>query len=171
YKDSSWLSLMENRLVLMKKMFSQETPLFISIDDRELYNLKNLMNEYFDEYASKTIVVKTAEPTGKKMASVINSGGLAKLKEYVLVYKKDKINGFNFERIPKEGWDSEYKSILINIKKEDMFLLKNIRDNEDFKEINLKKVEKILSKIELISLSDYATREKVKIDDEWKYKN
>ncbi|MCT7603423.1 site-specific DNA-methyltransferase [Aliarcobacter butzleri] len=171
YKDSSWLSLMENRLVLMKKMFSQETPLFISIDDRELYNLKNLMNEYFDAYASKTIVVKTAEPTGKKMASVINSGGLAKLKEYVLVYKKDKINGFNFERIPKEGWDSEYKSILINIKKEDMFLLKNIRDNEDFKEINLKKVEKILSKIELISLSDYATREKVKIDDEWKYKN
>ena len=171
YKDSSWLSLMENRLVLMKKMFSQETPLFISIDDRELYNLKNLMNEYFDEYASKTIVVKTAEPTGKKMASVINSGGLAKLKEYVLVYKKDKINGFNFERIPKEGWDSEYKSILINIKKEDMFLLKNIRDNEDFKEINLKKVEKILSKIELISLSDYAVKEKVKIDDEWKYKN
>ncbi|MBP6712695.1 DNA methyltransferase [Aliarcobacter cryaerophilus] len=171
YKDSSWLSLMENRLVLMKKMFSQETPLFISIDDRELYNLKNLMNEYFDEYASKTIVVKTAEPTGKKMASVINSGGLAKLKEYVLVYKKDKINGFNFERIPKEGWDSEYKSILINIKKEDMFLLKNIRDNEDFKEINLKKVEKILSKIELISLSDYAAKEKVKIDDEWKYKN
>ena len=171
YKDSSWLSLMENILVLMKKMFSQETPLFISIDDRELYNLKNLMNEYFDEYASKTIVVKTAEPTGKKMASVINSGGLAKLKEYVLVYKKDKINGFNFERIPKEGWDSEYKSILINIKKEDMFLLKNIRDNEDFKEINLKKVEKILSKIELISLSDYAVKEKVKIDDEWKYKN
>ena len=37
--------------------------------------------------------------------------------------KNDKINGFNFERIPKEGWDSEYKSILINIKKEDMFFM------------------------------------------------
>ncbi|WOE68900.1 DNA methyltransferase [Hydrogenimonas thermophila] len=171
YRHSSWLSLMENRLMLMKKMFSSDTPLFISIDDRELCNLKQLMNDCFNEFASKTIVVKTAEPTGKKMASVIKTGSLPKLKEYVLIFKKNKISGFNFERIPKKEWDKEYKTILLNVDKEEMLFIKSIRDNKSFTDSNLKKVEQILSKIELTSLSNYAEKKNIKIDDEWKYKN
>ena len=42
YRHSSWLTMMENRLRLAKELMRKEGAIFISIDDNELYNLKNM---------------------------------------------------------------------------------------------------------------------------------
>ena len=171
YRESSWLSLMENRLSIAKPLLKTDGAMFISIDDRELFNLKKLMEQIYNEYASKTIAIKMAEPTGKKMASVIKTGSLPKLKEYGLIFKKNKVSGFDFERIPKDKWDNEYKTLLLNISKEEIDFIKNIRENEDYTNNNLKKIDDILEKVEFTSLSLYGKQQNIKIDDEWKYDN
>lgn len=171
YRESSWLSLMENRLSIAKPLLKTDGAMFISIDDRELFNLKKLMEQLYNEYASKNIAIKMSEPTGKKMASVIKTGSLPKLKEYGLVFKKNKISGFDFERIPKEKWDNEYKTLLLNISKEEINFIKDIRENENYTDINLEKIDVILKKIEFISLANYGKENNIKIDDEWKYNN
>ncbi len=171
YRDSSWLTMIENRMNILKTFLNKLGAIFISIDDRELFNLQLLMNEIYSEYASKNIAIKMAEPTGKKMASVIKSGSIPKLKEYGLVYKHDKVNGFDFERIPKEKWDNEYKTVLTNVSKSEIVFIKSIRDDEDYTSENLIKVDEILSKIEFISLANFAKNENLSINDEWKYQN
>lgn len=49
YRHSKWLSFMEARLVIAKKLLSQKGVIFISIDNSELYNLKLLCDEIFNE--------------------------------------------------------------------------------------------------------------------------
>jgi adenine-specific DNA-methyltransferase len=171
YQESSWLTLMENRLALAKSFLRADAAMFISIDDRELYNLKKLTEQIYSDFASKNIAIKMSEPTGKKMASVIKTGSVAKLKEYGLILKKDKISGFDFERISKGKWDDEYKTLLLNITKEEVEYIKKVRDDEDFQTTTLNKVDSILGKIEFVTLSSYAKEEEIKIDDNWKYQN
>lgn len=171
YQESSWLTLMENRLALAKGFLKHDAVMFISIDDRELYNLKKLTEQLYNDFAFKNIAIKMSEPTGKKMASVIKTGSIAKLKEYALVLKKDKISSFDFERIPKEKWDDEYKTLLLNVTKEDVNYIKAIRDNAVFESESLEEVDKILGKIDFVTLASYAKFKNLKIDDEWKYQN
>lgn len=47
-RHSAWLSFMEKRLLLAKKLLSDEGIIFISIDDNELANLKALCDKVFD---------------------------------------------------------------------------------------------------------------------------
>ncbi|WP_069131749.1 site-specific DNA-methyltransferase [Rhodohalobacter halophilus] len=53
YKDrffhSSWLTMMENRLCSLKKMFQSDGNIFISIDENELNNLEQLSKQVFGE--------------------------------------------------------------------------------------------------------------------------
>ena len=46
---SDWLSMMYPRLKLARNLLSDEGSIFISIDDKELANLKLLMDEIFGE--------------------------------------------------------------------------------------------------------------------------
>lgn len=49
YRHSKWLSFFEERLVLSKLLLSNKGVIFISIDNSELYNLKLLCDNIFDE--------------------------------------------------------------------------------------------------------------------------
>lgn len=49
YRHSKWLSFLQKRLELAKKLLSNSGVLFVSIDDNEFHNLRLLLNEIFGE--------------------------------------------------------------------------------------------------------------------------
>lgn len=53
---STWLSMMYPRLVLARQFLRDDGVIFISIDDKELHNLRQLMNEVFGEENSVGII-------------------------------------------------------------------------------------------------------------------
>lgn len=78
---SRWLSMMYPRLFLARNLLADDGAIFISIDDHELYNLKQLCDEVFGEENYKgTIVRATGQTTGQ------DSGGLGSSFDYILAY-------------------------------------------------------------------------------------
>lgn len=114
YKHSKWLSFMEKRLNLAKNLLTKDGVIFASIDDNEYPRLIMLFEKLFGEKNVKTIVVKMSEPTGVKMSHIINNGGIAKLKEYIVIAKLGGIKDIYLDKIPKENWDNEYKTLITN---------------------------------------------------------
>jgi len=85
YRHSKWLNFMEKRLKLAKELLTEDGVLFCSIDDNEYPRLIMLLASIFGEDKIKTVCVKMSEPTGVKMAHIIANGGIAKLKEYIVI--------------------------------------------------------------------------------------
>lgn len=104
-----WLSMMRPRLELLWALLRDDGFLAVQIDDHEFARLYLLMAEICQERNLKVIVVKMAEPTGVKMAQVAKYGGIARLKEYLILAGKGGIRGLSLERVAKEGWDPEYQ--------------------------------------------------------------
>src|SRR5574344_751687 len=103
FKHSKWLSFMNKRLSIAKKLLKNDGLIFINIDDNELSQLKLLCDDIFgEENFVNCICVKMSEATGVKMAHCEKR--LPKIKEYVLLYKKNDILLKNIQ-IPKEKWD------------------------------------------------------------------
>ncbi len=162
YRHSKWLNFMEKRLNLAKELLTKDGVIFASIDDNEYPRLIMLFEKIFGEDNVKTIAVKMSEPTGVKMAHIINGGGIAKLKEYVVIAKVDGIKNLYLEKIAKEKWDNEYKTLITNVSQENINLIKEIRDNEERTEEDIMICDDILSKFEMLSLSNYFSENKIK---------
>jgi len=174
YKHSKWLSFMEKRLNLAKNLLTKDGVIFASIDDNEYPRLIMLFEKLFGEKNVKTIVVKMSEPTGVKMSHIINKGGIAKLKEYVVIAKLGGIKNIYLDKIPKEKWDNEYKTLITNTTQDNINIIKEIRDNENRTNEDILICDKILSSFETISLSNYFKENNIskKEDKElFKYKN
>jgi adenine-specific DNA-methyltransferase len=78
---SKWLNMMYPRLYLARNLLSDNGVVFVSIDDRELGNLRRICDDVFGEESFKgTIVRATGQTTGQ------DSGGLGASFDYVLVY-------------------------------------------------------------------------------------
>ena len=113
FRHSKWLSFMNKRLIVAKKLLQENGLIFINIDDNEMSQLKLLCDEIFgEENFVNCICVKMSEPTGLKMSHTEKR--LPKLKEYILLYKKNTISLKNIQ-IPKESWDNEYKILVNNV--------------------------------------------------------
>ena len=84
-EHSTWLNLMEPRLVLLKKLLSDDGVIFISIDDDESHYLKVLCDEIFGRknYCGSFVWER------KKKPSFLSNMGV--VTEYVLCYAKDKL--------------------------------------------------------------------------------
>lgn len=68
YKDSSWLTLIENRLQITKSLLAQEGFLCVTIDDFQLYRLRGLLNLTFgDDAILGTVAIKN-NPAGRSTA-------------------------------------------------------------------------------------------------------
>lgn len=174
YRHSKWLNFMEKRLNLAKDLLTKNGVLFCSIDDNEYPRLAMLLEKLFGENNIKSICVKMSEPTGVKMAHIIRNGGIAKLKEYLVIAKNGGIKDIYLERIPKEKWDNEYKTILTNVTKEEIEYIKSVRDNEKRIDAEIKKCDEFMSKWESKSLSVYFKENKItskKEQEEFKYEN
>lgn len=89
YRHSKWLSFMERRLRIAKKLLSDRGVIFISIDDNEQANLKLLCDSVFGEKNYRnTILVRRRV---KSLNSQFASKGLYSLNvgfEYVFCYSK-----------------------------------------------------------------------------------
>ncbi len=105
FKHSKWLSFMEKRLKLAKKLLKPDGVIFISIDDNEQAQLKLLCDEIFDVnnfYGQLTWVKRSKSTNSGKAKKMIQQKV-----EYILCYGKmsaTDFRGFNliFNGIKKE---------------------------------------------------------------------
>ena len=86
YRHSKWLSFMDKRLNLVKRLLAKEGIIFISIDDNENAQLKLLCNEIFDE--TNFLGTITWEKRTKAQNTQTAREMLQSKTEYILVYKK-----------------------------------------------------------------------------------
>lgn len=114
-----------------------------------------------------------SEATGVKMASVIKNGRIPKLKEYLVIAKRNGIKDLYLEKLPKEQWDSEYKTIILNTTEKEINKIKEIRDNEERTEEDINFCNKKISRWKTSSLSEYFSQNNIskKEQNDFKYKN
>lgn len=92
YKHSKWLSFMNKRLNLAKKLLADDGIIFISIDDIEFAQLKLLCDEIFGESNFITNIVWQSK-TGASDAKTIDT-----TTEYIFVYVKSEMGKAKFAR-------------------------------------------------------------------------
>ena len=85
FRHSKWLSFMAERLTVAKKLLSDKGCIFSSIDDNEVAQLKLMCDEIFGESAFVTQLVWEKKKKGSFLSNQITN-----IKEYVLVYCKNK---------------------------------------------------------------------------------
>ena len=171
-EHSTWLSLMKPRLEILRNLLSDDGVIFVQIDDNEMAYLKVMMDEIFGRNNFvNCIAIKMSEASGTKMAHITKR--LPKLKEYLLMYKKENISLNNLQ-IPKENWDNEYKTIITNISKEEIDFIKNICKKENRTNQEIEKVDNILNKANYKGVSEvYKEENNKKKEDklEFNFKN
>ncbi len=93
YKHSSWLSLMQNRIMLSKKLQSDKSFIFIAIDDLELFKLNELIEEIYTKENFIANISVIHKPEGRNQEKFFGTSN-----EYMLVYAKNK-NATDFYRV------------------------------------------------------------------------
>ena len=85
FRHSKWLSFMSTRLKVAHSLLSDKGVIFISIDDNEVAQLKMICDEIFGEYSFVAQLVWEKKKKGSFLSNQITN-----IKEYVLVYCKDR---------------------------------------------------------------------------------
>lgn len=167
-EHSIWLSLMRERLEILWKLLTPDGLLAIQIDDNEFARLYLLMIEICQEQNLKIICVKMSEATGVKMASVNKAGSIPKIKEFIILAKKDGIKNLYLEKVAKEQWDTEYKTYMDNISDADIEKIKNIVDDENRSEEDVAFVDNKLKEITFCNVNDASKKQCGKnASEEW----
>lgn len=125
-EHSTWLSLMRARLSILKTLLSEESAIFIQIDDEEQAYLKVLCDEVF----GRPNYISTISVLMKNIAGASGGGEDKRLKkniEYILVYAKDysKLKPFKpvysfspisslVEQYRNEGRSWKYTTVLLD---------------------------------------------------------
>lgn len=82
YRHSKWLSFMDKRLRIAKRLLSEKGVIFISIDDNEQAQLKMLSDEIFQELNAIGPIIQN------KQNAKNDSINIQKNHEYIFVYRK-----------------------------------------------------------------------------------
>src|SRR5690606_10320909 len=56
YKDSSWLSLMQDRLLLVHSLMLNDALISVAIDDQEVASLRSVLDKIFDREIGVSVV-------------------------------------------------------------------------------------------------------------------
>lgn len=152
-ENSIWLSLMRDRLELLWTLLTDDGYLAIQIDDNQYARLYVLMCELFGENKLKTICVKMSEPSGLKMGSVNKYGVIPKLKEYIIIAKKDGVKNIKLDPVPKDKWDTEYNIFLENFSREDKQKIDDTSSAESISDSDLQELDAIAQKVQLSSVA------------------
>jgi adenine-specific DNA-methyltransferase len=101
YQTPTWLSMLYDRLEKAKEMLSEEGLVFVSIDDREVDNLRLMMDEVFgrDNFIAQATVVN-------KLKGSQDKEGLAKTHDYLLIYARDSKKA-DIHQIPLKDWEMD----------------------------------------------------------------
>jgi adenine-specific DNA-methyltransferase len=81
---SSWLSMIQPRLFLARQLLREDGAIFVSIDDREVHNLRVLMNEVFGEENFIATVIWQRVYAPKNTAKFFSEDH-----DYVVVYARN----------------------------------------------------------------------------------
>lgn len=97
YRHSKWLSFMDKRLRIAKRLLSDTGVIFISIDENEIHNLRLLLDEIFlEKNFIEQIIWNKRIPKNDK--------GIGNVHEYVLLYSKNYTSQQQFTQ-KKDGID------------------------------------------------------------------
>jgi adenine-specific DNA-methyltransferase len=101
---TNWLNMMYPRLKLSRNLLSESGVIFVSIDDREVANLKQIMDEVFGgENFLGTVIWKNATDNNPTQVAVEH--------EYIMVYSRDKASA-------SPAWKtsaSDVKQVLLDV--------------------------------------------------------
>lgn len=86
---TNWLNMMYPRLRLAANLLRDDGVIFISIDDNEIDNLKKICNEVFGEENFAGQITVVGNPRGR------DYGGIARMHDYLVVYKKSPLAEIN----------------------------------------------------------------------------
>ncbi len=98
---SNWLSMMYPRLRLARNLLTEDGLIFVSIDDNEVHNLREVMNEVFGEDTFISEIVVQSNKRGQTYKEI------SKTHEYLLLYSKEDVPAL-FE-LAKAGKTLPYK--------------------------------------------------------------
>ncbi|EIM73838.1 DNA methylase N-4/N-6 [Nitritalea halalkaliphila LW7] len=100
---SNWLNMMYPRLKLARNLLTEDGVIFISIDDNEVHNLRNICDEIFGE---NNFIATTVRKRRDSQANLSNN--ISVIHEYVLIYSKTSFSTLN--RIKGEIDEADYKN-------------------------------------------------------------
>ncbi|ULJ64399.1 site-specific DNA-methyltransferase [Wielerella bovis] len=165
FNHSTWLTFMKNRLEIARELLADDGVIFVQCDDNEQAYLKILMDEIFGrEHFINTIIAEMSNASGNKINHAINGKKFPKLKEYILLYAKDKSQiKLSIPKQAKAKWDKEYNMLIPELTLEKFEKIIELID-----ENNQAEVDKLLSECSLTSLSEWIKLNETKIIDDWK---
>ena len=109
---SNWLNMMYPRLLLSRQLLCNDGVIFISIDDTEVHNLRQVLNEIFGEENFVSTIIWQ-----KKFARQNDAAYFSTMHDYILCYAKTSIsvdneNGWVLNLLPRtDDSDSGYSNI------------------------------------------------------------
>ena len=145
FRHSKWVSFIEKRLSIAKKLLNKNGLIFISIDDNEQASLKLTCDSIFGENNFiAMLVIETGEAYGAKVAHKEKT--IFKVKDYVYVYQKD--GNIDIKRTPlydasKNIFDSHYTMYVENGQKQN--LIDRLKGDTSISELFEKEKLKICS--------------------------
>lgn len=80
---SNWLNMMYPRLYLARNLLTEDGAIFLSIDERELNNLRSILNDIFGEECFVAVLSILCNPKGRSQDKYFATNN-----EYILVYTK-----------------------------------------------------------------------------------
>ena len=106
FRHSTWLSFMNRRLKIAKRLLNESGVIFISIDDNEVAQLKLLCEDIF---SSSNYIAEL--PTIMNLKGNQDQFAFAGTHEYTIVFAKNKTkfipSSFNFDVDELEEWDED----------------------------------------------------------------
>lgn len=91
---TDWLNMIYPRLKLARDLLADDGVIFISIDDSEVVNLKKICDEIFAILNFVGQITVIGNPRGR------DYGGVARMHDYVLVYRKTHLTNINLIENP-----------------------------------------------------------------------
>ena len=95
---SDWCSMIYSRLMLARNLLTSDGAIFISIDDNEVFNLKEICDEVFGTGNFVAQLAVQLNPRGRNLDRYV-----AKTHESVLIYVRDYLNTSCILGVEKEG--------------------------------------------------------------------
>lgn len=98
FKHSKWLSFMQKRLEIARNLLAEDGVIFISIDDKEGFDLKMLCDQIFGSNNLVSCMPRITKKSGKSTTS------FSKNHDYILVYVRGDSNVFVQEEHVDDGF-------------------------------------------------------------------
>ncbi|MFT7860623.1 MAG: site-specific DNA-methyltransferase [Sulfurimonas sp.] len=112
FKSASWLSMMNDRLEVARKLMREDSTFFISIDANEISNTYKICDDNFGRDNRKnTISIKRSSVSGAK---VINPG-VVNVAEQLVLYAKSLDNWDIYKTYREKDRDTRYNNFIKNI--------------------------------------------------------